>query len=152
MTVSRRSFVRDAVVAALGLVVAREVWATQDKPAMVVYKSPSCGCCGKWVDHVKANGFAVSVTDLDDMSPIKTRYKVGGALQSCHTSIVGGYVIEGHVPAADIKRLLKEKPKVHGLTIPGMPQSAPGMDLTPHQPYEVLSFTADGKTAVFARH
>jgi hypothetical protein len=152
MSVSRREFTRTAALAALGLLVTRRTGLAQDKPAMVVYKSPTCGCCGKWVDHARASGFAVSVKDLDDMTPIKTRYKVPGQLQSCHTAVVGGYVIEGHVPAADIHRLLKEKPSVVGLTIPGMPQSAPGMDMKPHQAYEVLAFDAQGKTSTYAKH
>jgi hypothetical protein len=101
---------------------------------------------------MEANGFKPAVTNSSDMPSIKKRYKVAESLASCHTSVVGGYVIEGHVPASDIQRLLKEKPKVAGLAIPGMPQSAPGMDLKPFQPYEVLSFDAAGKTAVFARH
>jgi hypothetical protein len=152
MTISRRQFLADGVIAAAGVTaMGRLAWA-QDGPAMVVYKSPTCGCCSKWVDHIRAAGFTASVKDLDDMTPIKARYKVAEPLQSCHTAIVGGYVVEGHVPAADVKRLLKEKPKVLGLTIPGMPQSAPGMDMTPHRPYEVLSFDEQGKTTLFARH
>ncbi len=153
MTIGRREFVKRSAVMAVGtLAVGRFVVQAQGKPAMVVYKSPTCGCCSKWVEHIEASGFAVSVKDLDDVSPIKARYKVGGKLQSCHTAIVGGYVVEGHVPASDIKRMLAEKPKITGLTIPGMPQSAPGMDLTPFQPYEVLAFDALGNTSVFARH
>jgi hypothetical protein len=101
---------------------------------------------------MEANGFTASVTDTDNMPAIKQRYHVDAKLQSCHTTIVAGYVVEGHVPASDVRRLLKEKPKVVGLTIPGMPQSAPGMDGKPFQPYEVLSFDASGKTAVFAKH
>ena len=120
---------------------------------ITVYKDANCGCCQKWVDHMKANGFAASVTNSTDMPAIKARHKVGSALQSCHTSIVGGYVIEGHVPASDVRTLLTRKPTgIIGLTIPGMPPSAPGMDLTPFQPYTVLSFDAQGKTTVFAQH
>ena len=126
---------------------------TQAKTPLVTYKDANCGCCGVWVDHIKANGFEASVTDVPDMRSIRTRYKIPGNLTSCHTSVVGGYVVEGHVPASDIRRLLKEKPQgIVGLTIPGMPASAPGMDMQPFQPYEVLSFTADGKTAVFSKH
>ena len=120
--------------------------------AMVVYKDPSCGCCGKWIEHMKAAGFTVSVQDTGNMDAIKKRYKVGKALQSCHTAVVGGYVIEGHVPAADVKQLLAAKPKMLGLTIPGMPASAPGMDMSPFQPYDVLAFDAAGNTTVFAKH
>lgn len=153
MTMHRRQFLAEGTVVALGLLGAGRLAAqARGKPAMVVYKSPTCGCCTKWVEHMQANGFAVSVKDQDDISPIKTRYKVGSRLQSCHTAIVAGYVVEGHVPAADVKRMLAEKPRIAGLTIPGMPQSAPGMDLTPFQPYEVLAFDASGATTVFAKH
>jgi hypothetical protein len=125
----------------------------QTKVPVEVYKDPGCGCCGKWVEHMNANGFAATVHNTSNVQPIKTRYKVPAAVGSCHTAIVGGYVIEGHVPAADVKTLLAKKPAgVIGLAIPGMPQSAPGMDLTPFQPYTVLSFDAAGKTATFAQH
>jgi len=128
--------------------------AAQSKIPIAVYKDASCGCCHLWVEHMAANGFAPAVTDATDMHAIKVRYKVPSALESCHTAFVGGmYVIEGHVPAADVKRLLAEKPAgVAGLTIPGMPQSAPGMDVKPFVPYTVLTFNAAGKTTVFAKH
>ena len=122
------------------------------KPSMQVYKDPYCGCCSKWVDHMRANGFVATVTDTN-MTPIRARYGIGERIASCHTAIVSGYVIEGHVPASDVKKLLAAKPKaVKGLTIPGMPASAPGMDVMPFQPYTVLSFDDTGKTAVYARH
>jgi hypothetical protein len=117
-----------------------------------VYKDPNCGCCSKWVDHLNANGFDARVTDGDTRA-IKTKHGVTSELASCHTAVVDGFVIEGHVPAADIRTLLSKKPAgVVGLTIPGMPQSAPGMDATPFQPYTVLSFNRQGRTATFARH
>ena len=119
---------------------------------MTVYKTPTCGCCTKWVNHLREQGFQVTAYDISDLTPIKKKYGVPNALTACHTAIVDGYVIEGHVPAADVKRLLKERPKVVGLTIPGMPQSAPGMDVTPHQPYEVLAFDVRGKTTVYAKY
>lgn len=153
MTVNRRQFLTNGALATLGLLVAGRVAVAQRaKVSMVVYKSPSCGCCGKWVEHIEANGIAVEVKSMDDLTPIKRQYKVTTALQSCHTAVIAGYVIEGHVPASDIKRLLAEKPKVVGLTIPGMPQSAPGMDMTPFKPYEVLSFDDKGSAKVFAKH
>ncbi len=125
----------------------------QAKPRLVVYKDPSCGCCQQWVVHMQANGYEAAVNNVTPMDPIKTQHKIPQKLQSCHTTLVGGYVIEGHVPASDVGRLLKEKPKgILGLTIPGMPQSAPGMDLKPFQPYVVLTFDAQGRTAEFARH
>jgi hypothetical protein len=137
---------------ATSLLRAQTKQATQAKILIRVYKDPTCGCCTKWVEHMNANGFAATVID-GDMRPIKKQYNVPSRLESCHTTVVGGYVIEGHVPAEDVKKLLAAKPKgILGLTIPGMPPSAPGMDTTPFQPYEVLSFDNDGKTAVYARH
>ncbi len=125
----------------------------QAKIAVVVYKDPNCGCCSKWVEHLQANGFMASVKETTDIEPIKTKYHVGPDLRSCHTAVVGGYVIEGHVPAADIKKLLATKPAgTIGLTIPGMPASAPGMDGKPFVAYTVLSFDVKGTTAVFAEH
>jgi hypothetical protein len=122
------------------------------KPNLAVYKDAQCGCCQSWVEYMKQNGFTATVTNAD-MSVIKREHKIPAALGSCHTTLVGGYIIEGHVPASDVEKLLAQKPaNVRGLTIPGMPQSAPGMDLTPFQPYTVLSFDAAGKTTVFARH
>ena len=147
----RRHFLQAVPVALAGLVFGRAALA-QTKEAITVYKDPSCTCCHKWVEHMQANGFVATVTD-GNMSPVKARFKIPPALESCHTTIVRGFIIEGHVPAADVKRLLKEKPKgIVGLTIPGMPASAPGMDLKPFKPYEVLSFDSTGKTTVYAKH
>lgn len=120
--------------------------------ALKVYKTPTCGCCGKWVEHMQANGFAATTTNLPDLSAIKAQHGVPAALQSCHTSLVGGYVIEGHVPAEDIRRLLKERPAIVGLAAPGMPAGSPGMDVPNSPAYDVLAFTKDGKTRVFATH
>jgi hypothetical protein len=150
--ISRRDAIRlFSLSAALGVWSAATTYA-QSTP-LVVYKDPDCGCCEKWVAHMKANGFAPTVTNTRDVASIKRQHHVPDALASCHTALVGGYVIEGHVPAADVKRLLAQKSKgVVGLTIPGMPSSAPGMDMTPFKPYTVLSFDAQGKTTVFAEH
>lgn len=119
-----------------------------------VFKTPTCGCCGKWVDHMKAAGFTVKVTDLPELSQVKAKHGVPAPLQSCHTSLVGGYVVEGHIPAADVKKLLAEKPKVHGIAVPGMPVGSPGMEVPggQRQPYSVLTFDKAGKTAVFVEH
>jgi hypothetical protein len=137
---------------ATALVGAQTKTASQPKIPIRVYKDPSCGCCTKWVEHMTANGFVASVLAVE-MAPIKKQYSVPSRLESCHTTIVGGYVVEGHVPADDVKKLLAAKPAgIIGLTIPGMPQSAPGMDVTPFQPYEVLTFDKDGKTTVYAKH
>ena len=123
-------------------------------PAVSVYKTPTCGCCSKWVDHMKKAGFQVSVTDMPQQSldNVKAKNKVPAAVHSCHTAVVEGYVVEGHVPPAEVKRLLKEKQKVTGIAVPGMPLGSPGMEvsgMTAH-PYDVLSFDAQGRTRVFA--
>ncbi len=119
---------------------------------IVVYKSPTCGCCEEWVNHLQQNGFKVTVQNRFNMDPIKREKGVPGALQSCHTAQVGDYVIEGHVPAADIVRLLQEKLPVKGLAVPGMPQGSPGMEGPISEPYEVLVFQSDGRASVYARH
>jgi len=120
--------------------------------AVTVYKSPACGCCRKWMDHLTTNGFAVTAHDTSDVTPIKNQYRVPQALRSCHTALVGGYVIEGHVPAADIKRLLRERPKITGLAVPGMVTGSPGMEMgNTADRYDVIAF-GDGKTSVYATH
>lgn len=93
-----------------------------------VYKTPSCGCCTEWVEHLEQNGFEVTVHSLDDLGPVKSRLGVPYDLQSCHTAEVGGYVVEGHVPAADVRRLLEERPDAAGIAVPGMPVGSPGME------------------------
>ena len=119
-------------------------------PTVTVYKSPTCGCCTKWVDHMRANGFDVTATNVEDMAAVKQKYGVPDKAGSCHTSLVGGYVIEGHVPADVVKRLLAERPKVAGLAVPGMPASAPGMDI-PGQPYTIVGFDRTGQLTVYER-
>jgi hypothetical protein len=131
---------------------AQSTRATAKKPHLLVYKSPTCGCCSKWVDHVNAAGFTSSTTNMPDVAPIKVQHGVPSELASCHTSLVHGYVIEGHVPAEDIRRLLRERPPVVGLAAPGMPAAAPGMDVPNSPPYQVLSFDKAGRTRVFATH
>jgi hypothetical protein len=116
-----------------------------------VYKSPTCGCCKSWVEHLQKNGFAVESVNMPDLSAVKTKYGVKQQLQSCHTAIVGNYVVEGHVPADVIKKLLTERPKVAGLAVPGMPMGSPGMEGAFSQRYDVLTFDKDGKTTVYAR-
>ena len=122
-------------------------------PSVVVYKSPTCGCCTKWIDHLKQAGFAVTVRDTANVAPIKRHHGVPQALESCHTALVGGYVVEGHVPAGVIQRLLRERPAVAGIAVPGMPAGSPGMeypDARP-QPYDVMAFRAEGGWSVYAR-
>jgi hypothetical protein len=117
-----------------------------------VYKSPTCGCCAYWVRYMQANGFTATTTDMADVTPIKVRNRVPSGAVSCHTTLVGGYVIEGHVPVEDIRRLLKERPAIAGLAAPGMPAGSPGMDMPNSPPYDVLAFDKNGQTSVFARH
>jgi len=121
---------------------------------VVVYKSPSCTCCAKWVDHLVASGFEVEVHDEVDMNAVKAKNGVRPAFTSCHTALVGGYVIEGHVPADQIVRLLAEKPAVLGLSAPGMPVGSPGMeqnDPSLHRDFDVVTFDGAGRTAVYAQ-
>jgi hypothetical protein len=124
----------------------------QAPPAVDVFKTPTCGCCAKWVEHLRAQGFAAKTTDITNLSEVKAKHNVPLAVQSCHTAIVGGYVIEGHVPAADIKKLLKERPAVVGLAVPGMPIGSPGMEGPVPDRYDVLSFDKQGKTRIFSTH
>jgi hypothetical protein len=122
--------------------------------AITVYKDPSCGCCTKWVSHLQASGFAPDVRDRPDMDTLKESLGVPTALRSCHTAVAGKYVIEGHVPAADVKRLLAVKPAgTLGLAVPGMPAGSPGMEMGHrHDRYDVIAFGAKGSTSVFAQH
>ncbi len=127
-----------------------------DKPAdlepITVYKSPTCGCCSQWVRHLQDNGFEVEAIDQQNMNSIKSEAGITRQLASCHTAIISGYVIEGHVPAVDIKRLLKERPNVAGLTVPGMPMGSPGMEGSRQDSYDVLTFSRKGETTVFSRY
>lgn len=121
---------------------------------MVVTKNATCGCCNAWVERMREAGFRVEVNDVDNLDPIKTRVGVPAGKGSCHTAEVGGYFIEGHVPAADIKRLLAERPAAKGLVLPDMPMGSPGMELPDGttQPYTVELVGNDGQTEVFAKH
>ena len=121
-------------------------------PVVTVYKTPTCSCCGKWVEHLKSNGFNVKVQEVNDTSPYERRYRVPRQLVSCHTAVVNGYTIEGHVPAAEIKRLLSERPKIIGLAVGGMPLGSPGMESARAEPYTVQSFDEGGRTSVYARY
>lgn len=116
-----------------------------------VYKDPSCGCCKEWVKHLEANGFTVETMDMPDMSSVKTKYGVKNEIQACHTAVVGDYLVEGHVPADVIKQMLKEKPAIAGLAVPGMPQGSPGMDGGAKERYNVLTFDRAGRTTVYAQ-
>lgn len=133
--------------------VAPAVWAAPGAPVVDVYKSPTCGCCNKWIEHLKANGFTVKSHDTDDVVQHKVRLGVPPGYGSCHTAEVGGYVIEGHVPAGEIKRLLKEKPRARGLVVPAMPIGSPGMEAGGHKdPYDVFLVNRNGSTRTYAKY
>ncbi len=117
-----------------------------------VFKSPYCGCCGKWVEHLQQNGFKVNAHDVEDVPAVRQKLGMPDRLGSCHTAKIGGYVVEGHVPATDIQRLLKEKPKALGLSVPSMPPGSPGMESSKPIPYQTLLVHSDGSTRVFAQH
>lgn len=117
-----------------------------------VYKSPSCGCCGKWIEHLKKAGFKVETHEVTNIPGTRKQLGMPDKYGSCHTAKAGGYVVEGHVPAADIQRLLAEKPKVIGLAVPSMPPGSPGMDIPNSPPYETLLIQTDGSSRVFAKH
>lgn len=125
-----------------------------DPRLIVVHKSATCGCCHLWVEHVQSSGFKVVVRDVTDLGAIKERVGVPPGMGSCHTAEVGGYFLEGHVPAADIVRLLEQRPSAKGLTVPGMPAGSPGMEVPSGdvQPYDVHLVALDGSATVFAHH
>jgi hypothetical protein len=147
-TITRRALLAGAGASAMATSVRAEAL-----PKAVVTKDPNCGCCGGWVEHLKAAGFPVEVTEVADVNGIKVRLGVPQALAACHTAEVGGYVIEGHVPAPAIKRLLSERPAAKGLAVPGMPVGSPGMEIDGAEPetYEVILFGLAGQR-VFGRY
>jgi hypothetical protein len=149
-----KSFMVAGVVALGASAVVAAQAAKSAAPAMQVYKSPTCGCCSKWVDHVRQGGFEVTVTELDDnaLEALKTKHGVPRTAQSCHTALVSGYVIEGHVPAAEVQRLLKERPAVAGIAVGGMPLGSPGMEVPGQkaQTYNVVTFDKAGATKVYS--
>ena len=135
------------------------VWDRETKPDylgtldMTVYRSPSCGCCGAWVEHAKKHGFRIKDIKTESIEALKQKYNVPPKLVSCHTAIIDGYVIEGHVPADDIKRFLEQKPQVAGLAVPGMPLGTPGMEAGDlKQPFQVLAFNDKGEVEVFKEY
>lgn len=117
---------------------------------MTVYRSPTCTCCGRWLEHMKQNGFLIKDIQTEDMDAIKRQHGVPDSLQSCHTALVGGYWVEGHVPAEDVKKLLRDKPAFAGISVPGMPVGTPGMEMGPRKdPYAVMQMDKSGNTSVF---
>ena len=160
IVISRRGLLRRAggfglAAVAGGFSVACTAAATKPVP-MTVHKDPNCGCCAAWAERMAASGhFAPTLVDHVNLIEVKTRLGVPPELAACHTTEVGGYVVEGHVPAADIVRLLRDKPAgIVGLGVPGMPAGSPGMEMPDgrRDPYEVIAFTADGRATIFARH
>jgi hypothetical protein len=125
---------------------------TLSHPTITVYKDPNCGCCKNWVAYLIRHGYQVDVNDTPDVAGVKATLGVPAAVRACHTAVVSRYLIEGHVPAEDIARLLAQKPKVAGLAVPGMPMGSPGMEGPRKQHYQVLAFAKDGKTKVFASY
>lgn len=123
-------------------------------PPMTVYKSPTCGCCKLWVEHMEKAGFKITVRNTPELNPIKLKLGVPAGLGSCHTAKVGDYFVEGHVPASDVKRLLKEKPDALGISVPGMPLGSPGMEVPTGetQPYTVTMINKDGSLSIFSSH
>jgi hypothetical protein len=143
-----------------GLTAVAMVAAVAQKPAgpqaaagvMTVYKSPTCGCCKLWIDHMTAAGFQVRTVDMEDITEVKQASGVPMRLRTCHTALIDGYVVEGHVPADLVKKMLAEKPKVAGIAVPGMPLGSPGMEQgSQKDPYDVLLFDKSGKTTVYAK-
>lgn len=142
-------------VAGFGIVAYAQIKPVSARTSVMVYKTPSCGCCSMWVDHMKANGFQVEFKDVS-AAEVRAVSKAAGLKDedtSCHTSKIGNYVVEGHVPASDIQRMLKEKPAIAGIAAPGMPMGSPGMEQGGvKEAYDVIAFTKDGKSSVFAKH
>ena len=142
-----------ALILMMGIAACARQPADEILPLVVVYKSPTCGCCESWVGHMQSAGFPVEVRDTEDFGAIKAEVGVPAGLGSCHTARIGDYFVEGHVPADDVKRLLAEQPEARGLTVPGMPQGSPGMEQGGiSEPYDVLLVAPDGSTSVFAHH
>ncbi len=149
----RRNLLLSLVAGAAAAVPCRAVFALEPLPQVHVFKNPTCGCCGAWVDHMKAAGFALTVTEIDDTSVARKKYGLPDRFGSCHTAIVAGYVVEGHVPASDVRRLLAMKPVAIGLAVPGMPVGSPGMEMGARKdPYQVLLVAKDGRERVFSTY
>ena len=167
--VSRRAWLATAASACAALALPRRaaaaLAATSDpytapdtRTPITVFKDPLCGCCQQWVAHMAAAGFRPAIQDVADLDAVRQRYGVPTAVHACHTALVGDYVIEGHVPAADVRRLLRDRPRIagrtaRGLAVPGMPAGSPGMDANrAEERYTVLAFDATGATTRFAAH
>ena len=145
---------RTLTIAAVAALLVLGIATAQQPTVIEVYKSPTCGCCGNWVEHLRQQGFAPKVTDVDDVEAVKRKHGVPDDTWSCHTALVEGYVVEGHVPAKEVQRLLKERPAVAGIAVPGMPAGSPGMEVASGRvdPFDVVSFDKKGTTKVFASY
>lgn len=137
---------RRAVCGVLATVAFARPMMAAEPPSVTVYRDPNCGCCLGWVQHLRKNGFVVAVEETSDLESVRNRYRVPGDLAGCHTALIDGYVIEGHVPAAAIRRLLAEHPKALGLAVPGMPMGSPGMEGGTPERYAAVLFTADQRS------
>lgn len=144
-----RSLAGIAVFLMLALTMSACTSAQADTQTATVYRSPACGCCEKWVSHLEENGFKVKREDMNDRTPLMMRHGVPYNVSSCHTAVIGDYVVEGHVPADVIKRMLEEKPDIKGIGVPGMPIGSPGMEGPNPEPYDVIAF-GEGGTSVYA--
>lgn len=144
----RRILSRAMLAGALGI----PLLASAAAPVIAVYKSAACGCCTEWIKHLQANGFRVKAVDVANPSDYRAKAGIPEHLGSCHTALIGGYAIEGHVPAKEIKRLLAEKPKAKGLAVPAMPMGSPGMEGPRKDPYDVLLVQANGRTKVYKHY
>jgi hypothetical protein len=152
MSYTRRSFIRAAAASAAGLLVVPSLAEAAAGTPITVYKTPTCGCCRAWVEHLEKNGFAPKTHDLPDLSETKDTLGVPDALRSCHTAVLGRYVFEGHVPADLIRKVIAEKPNILGLAVPGMPAGSPGMEVPGRKDaYDVIAFSRDGKRTVYAK-
>ncbi len=147
LSISRRA-------ALIGLPLAALAGGAHAAPArrLTAYKTPWCGCCGGWIAHMRQAGWTVEVVEREDLAPIRARHGVPDRLASCHTAVVGAYAIEGHVPARDVERMLRERPAARALSAPGMPAGSPGMEAAGREPYTTVLILADGSTRVFGRH
>jgi hypothetical protein len=148
---TRRQFILATAASAVSsLAVRGSLFAASAPPVVTVYKDPSCECCIRWCKHLAANGFVVQPHDVANVDEIKHTMNVPKDLQSCHTALVGRYVVEGHVPADLIKKMLAEQPTYIGLAAPGMPVGSPGMEGGKKDRYDIVTFDRTGKTTIFA--
>jgi hypothetical protein len=150
---TRRAWIGLAGGGVVGAALGAWLIAPRSASAMTIttYKSPTCGCCQKWIDILRADGFDVQVEDMPDVTPVKAQHAIPPRLWSCHTSVIEGYAVEGHVPPDLIRRMVQERPAFAGIAVPGMPVGSPGMEQgTEKEPYQVVSFTRDGSLAVYA--